>query len=245
MNTEIISNLTNLFNINLEVIKNTSIEKMFNELINENPKAFNVNLGVLTNLFDNDEIKSFKKAKKNTELISAFNTAKKMEFDENKIIAELKTDIINSIPELKSKIDSENKGFKNQIMFLEYDYEPYAYFCGFGKGNYPILKTPEYFEVNFREELYAGIGKVDYSKIWKELSLINEILEDLDIYDQVCETKLYQNLLNCVKFKTYLLLNKAFNEIGINAFDGIEIEKPLMIYGNEHDCESINIYAYE
>ena len=123
MNAEITSNLTNLLNINLKIVKNTSIEKMFNELINENPKAFNVNLGVLTNLFDNDEIKSFKKAKKNTELISAFENAKKMEFDEKEIIAELKTDILNSIPELKNKIDSENKGFKNQIIFLEYDFE--------------------------------------------------------------------------------------------------------------------------
>lgn len=240
MNEEITSNLTSLFNINIEVIKNTSIEKMFNELIKEN-----LDFGALTNVFDNDEIQSLKKAKKNTELISAFENAKKMEFDEKEIIAELKADILNSIPELKNKIDSENKGFKNQIIFLEHDYEPYAYFCGFGKGNYPILKTPEYFEFNFREELYAGIGKVDYGKIWRELTSINKILEDLDIYDQVWDTELYQGLLNSIKFKTYLLLHKAFNEIEMKAFDGIEIEKPLMIYGNEHDCESINIYAFE
>jgi hypothetical protein len=245
MNAEITSNLTNLLNINLKVIKNTSIEKMFNELINDYSKVFDVNQGVITTSYNIKEIKSFKKAKKNTELISAFENAKKMEFDEKKIIAELKTDILNSFPELKNKIDSENKGFKNQIIFLEYDYEPYAYFCGFGKGNYPILKKPEYFEFNFREELYAGIGKVDYCKIWKNLTSLNEILEDLDIYDQVYETELYKSLQNSVKFKTYLLLNKAFDEIGIKAFDGIEIEKPLMIYGNEHDCESINIYAYE
>ncbi len=159
MNAEIISNLKNLLNINLEVIRKTSIEKMFDELINENPKAFNLNLGVITNLFDNDEIKSFKKAKKNTELISAFENAKKMKLDKKEVVAELKIDIISSISELKNKIDSENKGFKNQIIFLEYDYEPYAYFCGFGKGNYPILKTPEYFEFNFQEDCMQELGK--------------------------------------------------------------------------------------
>ncbi|WP_262885916.1 hypothetical protein [Algibacter sp. L1A34] len=40
-------------------------------------------------------------------------------------------------------------------------------------------------------------------------------------------------------------MHKAFDELGIRILDGIEIEKPIMIYGNEHDCEPINIYAFE
>lgn len=247
MNAEIKSNLENLLNYNLEVIRNTSIEKMFDELISENnsPKSMRIDLGVLTNYFDSDEIKSFKKGKQNSELISAFDKAKKLAFNEKTIVDKLKNDILNSIPELKNKIDSENKGFKNQIIFLEYDDEPYAYFCGFGKGNYPVLKKPEYFKFNFREELYAGIGKVDYSNIWNELKIFNEILEGLDIYFQVWDTELYQSLLNSIRFKTYIFLHEAFDQIGVKSFDGIEIELPLMIYGNEHDCEPINIYVFE
>ena len=247
MNLKIKSNLENLLNYNLEVLSKTSIEKMFNELIreNDNPKSMSINLGVITNYFDNDEIKNFKIGKKNSELLSAFEKVKNLAFNEYLIVDELKNDILNSIPELKNKINSENKGLKNQIIFLEYDDEPYAYFVGFGRGNHPILKKPEYFDFNFKEELYAGIGKVDYSNIWSEFINFNEILEGLDIYFQVWETELYQSLLNTIRFKTYLFLHDAFDQIGIKAFKGIEIEKPLMIYGNEHDCEPINIYAFE
>lgn len=245
MNEKIKSNLKYLLNTNLEIVKNSSIQKMFDELISENPNAFDFNLGIISNLFDNEEIKSFKKAKKNPRLLTAFQNIKKMELDEKQIIEKLKRDILNSISEIKSNIESENNGLKNQGIFLEYDYEPSACFSGFGKGNYPILKEPEYFDFNSDQELYSGIGLVDYKDIWQGLIAINEILEDLEIFDQVWDTELYQALLNSVKFKTYLLLNSAFEEIGIDAFEGIEIETPLMIYGNEHGCEPMNIYSFE
>lgn len=245
MNEEVKSNLEKLFNNNFELFKNSSIEETLDEFINDNPIVLDLNVDQKTNLFDNQKIKNLERAKKNSELISLFEIAKKMEFNDKEIISDLKTDILNSIPVLKQKIDSENNGFKNQIIFLEYDYEPYANFSGFGKGNYPILKEPEYFDFNYMEELYNGIGKVDYTKIWKDLTKLDEILEDLDIYDEVWDSTLYQGLLNSVKFKTYLFLNEAFDQIGIESFKGIEIEKPLFIYGNEHDCEAINIFVFE
>ncbi|WP_218597758.1 hypothetical protein [Polaribacter sp. NJDZ03] len=247
MNEEIKSNLEYLFNINYNNIKSISFEKIIDDIIIEEAETYTINVDddSVTQGLREIEITKLLNAKNNSELITAFENVKKMKFDEKEIIAEFKTEILNSITQLRNKIDSENKGFKNQIIFLEYDYEPRAYFCGFGKGDYPILKKPEYFEFNFREELYAGIGKVDYSKIWKKLTSINEILEDIDIDQLVWESELYQNLRNSIKFKTYLLLNKAFEEIGIKSFKGIEIEKPLMIYGNERICEPINIYSYE
>jgi hypothetical protein len=225
MTAEIKSNLENLFNNNIELLKNSSVEETLNEF--------------------KSEIEESENPEKKPELISLFNKAKKMEFEEEEIITEFKTDILNSVPKLLQRIDSENNGFKNQIIFLEYDSEPCAYFCGFGKGSYPILTKPEYFSYNYMEESFNGIGKVDYSKIWNNLTKLNKVLDELDIFDEIWETTLYQSLLNSIKYKTYLLLHEAFDQIGIKAFNGIEIEKPLMIYGNEHDCESINIYAFE
>ncbi len=245
MNDEIKNNLQGLLETNLNNLQNSSLEGMFDKLVNENPYQINLD-GTITNLYNaSNEVKKINDAKKNPRLILAFDKIKKMEFDEKEIVAEFKIDILNSIQEIKNIVSIDNKDLKNQIIFLEYNYEPYAYFCGFGKGNYPILKNPEYFEFNYQEELYNGLGKIDYRKMWKELITINDILEELDIYDIVWSTELYQYLLNSLKFKTYLLLHKAFDQIGIKEFNGIEIEKPLMIYGNEHDCEAINIYAYE
>ncbi len=242
---EIKANLLQLFNSNVEQMRNLSVDDLFDDLINDDTAAFNMDSGEMGQLYDVYEINAFKKAKKNSKLISAFETAKSLKFNHDVIVENLKNDILNSISEIKNKIRLENKGFKNQIIFLEYDFQPYAYLCGFGKGNYPILKKPEYFEFNFEQELYSGIGRIDYSVLWKDLNNLNEILEDLDIFFQICETELYQCILNSVVFKTYLFLNEAFEKIGIGAFDGIDIEKPLFIYGNEHDSEAMNIYVFE
>lgn len=244
-NQQIKSNLEKLFNSNFELIRNTSIEVFFETLINENPPAFDISSATITELFDEDEIKNFKKAKKNKKLILAFEKAKQIEFDESQIINNFKKDILDSVIEIKNKLKNENKGFKNQIIFLEYDYQPIAFWCGFGIGDYPILNEPSYFDFNWNEELYCGIGKVDYSILWNDLLLLNEILEDLDIFDQILDTEFYQTLQKSIKFKTYLLLHEAFNQIGIEVFNGINIQFPLYIYGNEHDCEAINICVFE
>lgn len=243
-NLQVKSNLEELFNLKFESIIDLSIEEFFDELINENPMAYDISSGEITGLYDEDEIKNFKKAKKNSKLISIFEKAKQLKFNENLIIQDFKKNILDALSEINDK-NIATKNLKTQIIFLEHDYQPFAVLCGFGRGNYPILNEPAYFEFNWQEESFCGIGKIDYSKIWDDLFLLNQILEDLDVYDSILDTEFYQNLSDSIKFKTYLLLHEAFNQIGIEAFKGIEIEKPLFIYGNEHDCEAINIFIFE
>lgn len=244
-NTKVKLNLEKLLDLNIRLLSKLSVEKFIQILIDEPPMAFNMNSGEITGSYDEEEIKNLIKAKKNLTLISAFEKIKSLKYDETKIIENFKNDIYNSVSEIKDKINTDNKGFKNQIIFLEHDLQPFAYFCGFGKGNYPILDSPALFEYNYKEELYNGIGKIDYSEIWTDLLNFNEILEELNIFDQIIDTEFYQAILNCVHFKTYLLLHEAFHQIGIEAFNGIEIEKPLFIYANEHDCEAMNIAIIE
>ena len=137
MKEEIKSNLEYLFNINYNNIKSISFEKIIGNIIIEEAETYVINLdGSVTKGLDKIEKTKLLNAKNNSELNNAFESAKKMNLNEKEIIAGLKTDILNSITELRNKIDSENKGLKNQIIFLEYDYEPRAYFCGFGKGDY-------------------------------------------------------------------------------------------------------------
>lgn len=245
MNDSIKNNLEHLFNQNYNLIKNSSAVQMLDKLIKENPEAFDINLNIMGRLYDKHAIKAFKKAKKNKALNVAFEYAKNMELDERSLIAEFSKDIDNSFSLIREKVNSENKGYTNQIIFLEHDYAPHAYFCGFGKGEYPILSEPGYFEFNFKEELYAGTGKIDYSKIWEPFIKLNSVLEDLGIDDHIFDTEIYQGMVHSYQFKTYLLLHEAFKNLTPVLFEGIPIEKPLFIYGNEHDCEAINIYTFE
>lgn len=244
-NSNVKLNLERLFNSKFELIKNISVISFFEELINENPMAFDIASGAITGLYDENEIDNFKKAKKDPKLISAFEKAKEISCDEDLIVSNFKKDILISISEIKNNLNVESKNFKNQIIFLEHDYQPFALFCGFGPGNYPILEEPTYFDFNWQEELYCGVGKIDYSIVWNDFVILNEILEENEVFDQILDTDLYQNLSNSLKFKTYLLVHEAFKQLGIEIFNGIEIKIPLYIYGNEHDCEAINIFVFE
>ena len=109
------------------------------------------------------------------------------------------------------------------------------------------LANPEIFkdQKKLREVSKRKKQITEAVEIYKKYKKLNEILEDLDVFDQLMETKMYQHLLKSYIYKTYILLHKAFEQIDINNFKGIEIEKPLYIYGNEHDCEKMNIYVFE
>lgn len=218
---------------------------MFNGLLSNEDEVFDMNLGIITSYFVEQEKLDLENALTNANLKIAFEKASSSEYNEEKIVRNFKIDLLKSIEIIKSKMGSINSTAKNQILFLEYDYFPYATLSGFGQGDYPLLKKPSYLKYNYEDEFYLGIGKIDFTEIWKDLNHLNQLLEELDIYDHIGDTELYRNIREAIINKTFILLHHAFDEIGIVAFDGIPIELPFMIYGNEHDCEFINIYTYE
>lgn len=242
MKNEVKKNLLNLYNENLKVIAPFSFGEMIDDYISMIDQSYK--LSEIHNYKESDEAIQLYKLKNDQTILKSFQKAKNLDFDDQKIIIDFVSDIKKSIKEINFKLEECPQKYKNQIIFLEYDHLPEAWFFGFGKGNYPILKKPEYFEFNFKEEIYAGIGKVDYSSIWNNLLEFNEILENSEAHDFLFDSDSYNSLLNLYKYKTYLLLFEAFERIPINLFDEISIEKPLYIYGNEHDCEPINIYIY-
>lgn len=243
MKNEILHNLEELLEQSLSYTKGTTIEQIITNYINETNQNY-LNIGI-NHYLDDDEPIELNKLKENEELKESFQRALKLNLDENKILSNFKFDLINAFSEIKLNVQSEQKGIKNQAIFLEYDFQPIASIFGYGKGNYPILKRPKYLESYPTEEIYMSIKKNDYSLAWKDLISLNNVLEKFEIDDYIMESDIYQSLSNSFKFKTYILLHKAFNELGIKILDGIDIEKPVMIYGNEHDCEPINIYAFE
>ena len=245
MKEKIKTNLEKLFNQNYKLIKDSSFQDIAEKLIENNPEAYDMDSGSIRSLYEDEDIAILKESKQNKRLVKLFEAAKDELKTDNQRIERIKNDIIDSIEIIKDKVKTENKGFKNQIIFLEHDFEPYAYFCGFGEGEYTILETPNYVKFNYREELFNGIGKISYAEFWEKRIRLDELLEELDLTDLMWDSEIYQGLRDAYKFKTNLLLYEAFEQIPIETFKGIPIKFPLFIFGNEHDCEAMNVYLYE
>lgn len=243
MKNDILDNLENLLKESLIKIKGATLKKIITDYINETNQHY-LNIGINHYLEDEESIE-LSKLKDNSELKQFFQKALDFKFNENQIITNFKLNIQNAFTEIKVKVQSEQKGIKNQAIFLEYDFLPIASISGYGKGDYPLLKKPKYLEFYPKDEIFISIEKIDYSTVWKDLISFNNIIEQYEIDDYIFESDLYLALKDAYIFKTYILLHKAFDELGFKIFDGIEIEKPLMVYGNQHDCEPISVYMFE
>lgn len=243
MKTEILHNLEKLLEQSLSKTKGATIGHIITNYINETNQNY-LSIGI-NHYLDDEEPIELNKLKENNELNESFQKALKLNLDENLILSKFKNDLQNAFSEIKLIVQSEQKGIKNQAIFLEYNFLPIASISGYGKGEYPILEKPEYLGFYQKEEIYININKIDYSLAWKDLLSLNDVLEKFELGDYIIESNIYQALNNSFKLKTYIILHKAFDELGIKILDGIEIEKPVMIYANEHDCEPVNIYAFE
>ncbi len=239
------TNLEKCFDQNYKLIKDVSFQDIAEKLIENNPAAYDMDGGSIRSLYEDEEIAILNKSKQHKRLAKLFESVKDELKTDIQSLKRIKKDIIDSIEIIKDKVKTENKGFKNQIIFLEHDFEPYAYFCGFGEGEYPILETPGYVKFNYREELFNGVGKISYAEFWKKRIKFDELLEELELADLIGDSEIYQALRDAYKFKTNLLLYEAFEQVPIEAFKGIPIKLPLFIFGNEHGCEAMNVYLYE
>lgn len=245
MNSTVKNNLENLFKKNFDLVRSLSIQDILNDLIENNDDAFDIGRGVVTKLYEEEDIAIIESAKRNSQLTEVFESVKAKLVANEKFIESFKKDIITSIKLLKEKVVKENKGFKIQIILLEYDFEPYFYFCGFGEGNYPILEKPKYIDYNHHQQLFNGDAKVDFSNFWKEKIRLERLLDELELSDMLMNSEIYDALNQSYHFKTFLLLHEAFNRISLSVFQGIPIKLPLFIYGNEHDCSEMNVFIYE
>jgi len=242
-------NLINIFNRHFEQIKDTTFPDFIDIVLGDNPEAYNLNTGTMGNLYDEEELSKLNKLKQSKQLNELYDA----------VIAKLnptytdsenyKIGILSSLEIIRTKVNSGNKGFENQIIFIQYDYDPIACFCGFGPGDYPILEEPKYIDFNYKEELFNGVGEISYAEFWKEKiefdEMLSEMDEEIDMGDLIFSTEIYDHLKSAYKFKTDLMLFEAFDQISLECFEGIPIKHPLYIYSNEHDCEVMNVYVYE
>jgi predicted DNA-binding protein len=237
------NNLENLFNENYNSIKQHTLDKVINEYIDE-MNHFYLSMG-MTNYLQDKEVADLKKALKNEELIASFENVINLNIDEDLIISEFISDINRSFITLKEEIAVRKPNFKNQIIFIVHDQLFSGCFCGFGEGHYPVLLQPGYVDFDHHKELYNGLGFIDYTKVSSNLLSFDLMIENLELDNYISSSSFYERLKESYKYKIYLLLNQAFNLIGIGVFDGIDVKRPLYIYGNEHDCEAINIIIFD
>jgi len=240
MNNIVKQNLNNLYNSSYNFINSFDLQDLL-----KNKKSFDMDLGFITNLFDDEELKNLRKALKNPSFILAIENAKSVNMNDFEIVEKLVLDIKSSISLLTEEVIRKNTQIKNQIIFLDYDYGYQACFCGFGEGNYPILSKPEYVSYNYNNELYNGVGNIDLSGIFDNLTKLNELIEELEIYDLVTDSDLYHQLNKAYQHKACILLNDAFSHLGQQIFNHANITRPLYVYLNEHDCEAMNVFILD
>ncbi len=244
-------NLQNLFDQQFDQIKKLSFSDFIDAVIKGDSEMVYIDSDTysISPLYDEEEALKLENLKTNQKLASLYNALISKLNPEFNIADRFKVDILNSIKIIKEQINQNLNGVENQIIFLEYDYDPTACFCGFGPGDYPILKEPKYLDFNYEVEVFNGIGEINYEEFWKEKiefeALLSEMDEEIDLGDLIFNTEIYEYLRAAYKFKTDLLLFDAFDQIPVESFDGIPIKLPLFIFSNEHDCEQMNVYVYE
>ncbi|MDP5201332.1 hypothetical protein [Flavobacterium sp. DG2-3] len=242
-NDEIKQNLERLFIENYKHVRDESLENIIKDYIIETDLYYK-SMGI-TNYLQDEEVLLLNKVSKNKRLQKAFDEVIKIDFNEAIIKDDLISGIKNAIIDLKQNAQSQQDKFNIQLIFIIHDQLLSAGLYCYGEGSFPILKEPSGFSFDYKKSIYNHIDLINYSTISSKLFSFDLLLEEMEIDNFIMETAFYEHLTECYKYKTYQLLNKAFESINIQEFEKLSIKFPLHIYANEHDCPPINIYLYE
>lgn len=243
MKKEIFNNLLQLFNESKLYLKNVKFADIIDNHIYESD-TFYKDMG-MNNYLEDKEAINYAEYKTNKTLNKLFEKAVLMNIDKKQIKTKLEADLKLAFSEISLNFKSNKQTTKNQIIFFEHNDLPIASIIGYGKGEYSIVKSPEYLDSYPTDEVYVAIEKIDFSLIWNDLLNFTTEIEDLELDNCVLSSEIYTNLSEMYIYQTYLLLHETLEEVGEELFTGIDIEKPLMIYGNEHDCGAISVFVYE
>jgi hypothetical protein len=242
---KIYSTLKRLFNINYNMVENLDYNAFVFEIIENNPILFGSDPNNQMFLMDDIEIEELKKSLKNLQLSKIFSGAVELKIDEDFIKYELKKDLLKIFSAYKIETLEKNPNIKRQALFITYTDFPEAWCAFAGEDNYPILDEPQYFEYDYTNELFLPNLTIDFTKIWKKLILLDEAIEQNDLFNQLVDTEKYNALINAYVYKTYIMLYEVLAENKHQLFDGFPIKKPFYVFANQHDCEPINIFIIE
>tara|TARA_R110002051_G_scaffold325069_1_gene425579 strand:+ start:305 stop:1072 length:768 start_codon:yes stop_codon:yes gene_type:complete len=228
----------------------------FPKLIQEEINQFNDIIWIESQQIEIDAYKQEKKSELNNllndkqlheGLETLFNDLTKIHTKEIQDNVELQ--LIENLTKISFDLTEEKKDFKLNLLFLEHDYEPEACFCGFDDEDYTfkLLSGEEYLKYNYNKELFNGAGRFDYSAlIYPILKFEEEIGEDKAFeIDQLFSAGGYlEDVKKLYLINAYLGIHNCLDKIK-GEFRNIRIpmRDNVHVFGNEHDCEQLNIYV--
>ncbi|ARV08149.1 hypothetical protein BTO05_00275 [Winogradskyella sp. PC-19] len=239
-------NLQYLFDKNFNRVKSLNYKNFVDYLIDNNEIVLNNYTREVYFRMDEIEITEVKNSLKNFKISSIFEKLVKFEFDEILLKNNLKSDLKKIISKLQRENLDKFDSLERQVLFISFDNLSESWCSIYGKGDFPILKNPEYFDYDYSNQLFQFEKKIDSTSFSKPLFDFERIVDELDLYNQLInDFELYNCIYESYKYKYFLLLNEVLSENDGELFKNFPIIKPFYIYGNEHDCEYINLHIIE
>lgn len=205
------------------------------------------------------DIESFKESSKK-ELKELFND-KKLHSEIQNLINELQNrdkktiqeniehQLVDNLTNIALDIPEERIDFNLNLLFLEHDYYPEACFCGYDDSNYKfkLLSGQEYLKFDYQKELFNGVGLFNYETILNQYLKFIEYLgeERVDKINEVLGAGAYlEEIKKIFLLDGYLEIHLCLERINKKIREiKIPMRNEVFIFGNEHDCEQLNIYV--
>ena len=153
--------------------------------------------------------------------------------------------LVNSLSKISSNILLNQNNYELNLLFLEHDYDYKACFCGFDDSNYSfrLLSGAEYLNYEYKKELFNGVGIFDYNPLFNPVIKIENELGSNE--DKALVVGYYlEEIKKLYLLNAYLGIHICLERIK-DLVKKINIPKreEVFIFGNEHDCEQLNIYV--
>jgi len=226
-----------------EIVQSYTLNKFIDDYITEWDNHYK-SIGI-ENYESDSEVKELLDFAQNKTLNESFINVREININDNIVAKSFENQINQAFIHYNTvlRADGNNKEF--QSIFIEDDFFPVGLLCLYGMGNFEILQEPEYLDFDYNNQLFDESCKIDYSPVMKILLDFNQTIEELGFDNYISNSEFYYSLAKMYRYKTYLLLNLAFENIDLKFLNNLKILKPFYVFANEHDCEASNIYIFD
>jgi hypothetical protein len=144
-------------------------------------------------------------------------------------------------------LSEQNNQFTLSLLFIEHDYGPEAYFCGFDDPSYSyeLLYGKSYLKYDYEKEILNGDGSFDFKPLLQPCIDFEHRIGEEEYY-AINETSDWyvSDIEKLYRLNAYLGIHLCLENIKDKVRDiGIPMHRDVYFFGNEHDCEQYSIYV--